>query len=178
MDSFKKFVQDNYKLIIPIIFMVVLFVTFITYYTVSVNSNYKVDKEEEVYQYYFDKKYEYKAMISKNRKDVIVDIKPIDVKVNYDSTPIYLKNSKVVIFPADMSVVMPTISCAEYSALKYSYITFKKSVYTLTANRYNNRLNHYFLFDGEDLYFFIEDVTLKIGNEEIKLSPRLPNPPH
>ena len=28
-----------------------------------------------------------------------------------------------------------------------------------------------FLFDGGDLYFFLDEVTLKIGDSEIKLSP-------
>ena len=32
------------------------------------------------------------------------------------------------------------------------------------------KLNHYFLYDGKDLYFFIENVKLKYNNEEVTLS--------
>ena len=171
MDKVKKFLQDNYKLMIPIVFMVVLFIAFLIYYKVSVSSNYKTDKEEDVFQYFYDKKYEYKAIVSKNRKGVIVDFKTKDISISLDSTPIYLKNNKDVIFPNDMSIVMPTIGCAEYLSPRYSYITFDKNIYMLTTNRYYGKLNHYFLYDGVDMYFFIEDVTLKIDKEEIKLSP-------
>ena len=69
-----------------------------------------------------------------------------------------------------MSVVMPTLNCQEYLSPGYSYITHKKGIYTLTTTKYNNRLNHYFFYDGNDLYFFIEPTTLKVNNEEIQLS--------
>ena len=58
-----------------------------------------------------------------------------------DSSPIYLKGGKTVIFPEDMSVVMPTIGCAEYLSPKYSYISFKNNVYSLVTNRYHGKLN-------------------------------------
>ena len=116
-------------------------------------------------------KYEYDLIISKNRKDVIVNIKPQDIEVNYDSTPIYYQEKDITIFPENMSIVMPTISCAEYLSSKYSYITYENGLYNLTTNNYNNKLNHYFLYDGNDLYFFIEPVTLTVNGEKIKLSP-------
>ena len=171
MKNIKSFIQDNYKVMIPIIFMIVLFIAFLVYYKVSVSSNYRVDKEEDVFQTFYDRKYEYKAIVSKNRKNVIVDFQPKDIKISLDSTPIYLKGGKTVIFPSNMSVVMPTIGCAEYLSPKYSYIYFKNNVYNLVTNRYHGKLNHYFLYDGGDMYFFIEKVTLKINNESIPLSP-------
>ena len=173
MEKIQKYIQDNYKLMIPIVFMLVLFIAFLIYYKVSVGSNYHIDTDVDVFQYFSDRKYEYKAVLSKNRKDVVVDFQPKDIKIHLDSTPIYLNNKKkdTVIFYQDMSVVMPTMSCAEYVAKKYSYITFKDNMYTMTANRYHGRLNHYFLYDGEDLYFFIEKVTLNVNNETINLSP-------
>ena len=118
-----------------------------------------------------DRKYEYKTIVSKNRKDVIIDFKPVDIKINLDSSPIYISNRDEVILPQDMSVVMPTLSCAEYLSRGYSYITFKDGIYTLTTDKYQKKLNHYFLYDGDDLYFFIEKVTLKVNNEIIELSP-------
>ena len=150
-----KWLKENYKLIIPIALMVVIFIAFLVYYNLSVNSNYQEDTEEKVYQYFHNEKYKYTSIISKNRKDVIVDFKPQNIKVNLDSTPIYYQKESIVIFPKDMSVVMPTLSCAEYLSPSYSYITYKDSVYNLTTNKYNKKLNHYFLYDGLDLYFFI-----------------------
>ncbi|MCI6266369.1 MAG: hypothetical protein MR598_05950 [Erysipelotrichaceae bacterium] len=171
VDNIKKFLKENYKLIIPITLMIVLFIAFLIYYKVSISNNYHIDTEEKVYQYFYDKKYEYTATISKNKKGVIIDFKPQEIKVNLDSTPIYYQKKNIVILPKDMSVVMPTLSCAEYLTTGYSYITYQDGIYNLTTNRYHKKLNHYFLYDGSDLYFFIEPVTLTINEEQIQLTP-------
>lgn len=171
IEKIKQIIKENYKIIIPIALMVVIFIAFLIYYKVMISNNYHIDTEEKVYQYFYDKKYEYNAIVSKNRKDVIIDFKPQEIKINLDSTPIYYQDKDIVILPQNMSVVMPTLSCAEYLTTGYSYITFANGVYNLTTNRYNQKLNHYFLYDGLDLYFFIEAVTLTVGQEEIKLSP-------
>ena len=165
-----KTIKDNYKLIIPITLMIVLFIAFFIYYKVMISNNYTKDETISVYQYFYEKKYEYDLTISKNRKDVIMNITPQDIGVEYDSTPIYYTKEDIIILPKDMSVVMPTLSCAEYLSKGYSYITYKNGIYNLTTNKYNNKLNHYFLYDGKDLYFFIEPVTLTVDNQKIELS--------
>ena len=96
--NIKDFMKENYKLIIPISLMIVLFIAFIIYYKVSVNNDYHVDTEEKVYQYFYDKKYEYTSIISKDRKNVIVDVKPQDIKITLDSTPIFYQKENILIF--------------------------------------------------------------------------------
>lgn len=171
IDNIKIFFKENYKLIIPITLMIVLFVSFLIYYKVMISDNYREEEIKQVYQYFYDTKYEYDLTISKNRKKEIVDIKSKNIDINFDSTPIYYKDKDIVILPQNMSIVMPTISCAEYLSKQYSYITYENNIYTLTTNKYNDKLKHYFLYDGNDLYFFIEPVTLTINNEKIELSP-------
>jgi len=170
LNDLKNIIKENYKLIIPIVLMIVIFIAFLIYYKVMISNNYTKDETIKAYQYFYGKKYEYDLVISKNRKDIIVGINPKDIKVNYDSTPIYYQEKDIIIFPEDMSVVMPTLSCAEYLSKGYSYITYEKGIYNLTTDKYDKRLNHYFLYDGKDLYFFIEPVTLTINNEKIELS--------
>ncbi len=170
-NSIKDFFKENYKLIIPIALMIVLFIAFLVYYKVSRDSNYRLDTEEMVYQYFYDNKYEYKAIISQNKKKVIMDVIPQDITINKDSTPIYYQEKDEVIFATDMSIIMPTLGCSEYLAKGYSYITFKDGIYNLTTDHYQGKLNHYFFYDGGDLFFFIEDTTLTVEGEEISLSP-------
>lgn len=170
IDNIKKIIKENYKLVIPIVLMIVLFIAFLIYYKVSISNNYTKDETIKAFQYFYEKKYEYDLTVSKNRKDVIVKVTPQDIKINYDSTPVYYQKKDIIIFPKDMSVVMPTLNCAEYLSKGYSYITYDNGIYNLTTDRYNKKLNHYFLYDGKDLYFFIEPVTLTIGNEKIELS--------
>ena len=170
IDNIKNIIKENYKLVIPIVLMIVLFIAFLIYYNISIRNNYTKDETIKVFQYFYEKKYDYNLKIGKNKKDVIVSIEPQDIKVNYDSTPIYYQEKDVIILPKDMSVVMPTLSCAEYLSTGYSYITYENGIYNLTTDKYNKKLNHYFLYDGKDLYFFIEPVTLTVNNEKIELS--------
>ena len=165
------FIKENYKIIIPIGLMLVLFIAVFVFYRVSVSNKYRLDTEGEFYQYFYDKKYEYTGIVTTNKKEEIIEFKSVSLDVKFDSTPIYYKEENKVILPSDMSVVMPTLSCAEYLSLGYSYVEYKDGIYNLVTEKYNNRLNHYFFYDGGDLYFFIEEVNLKVNGEDIKLSP-------
>lgn len=166
-----KYAKENYKLMIPIALMIVLFIAALVYYKVTIFDNYTKDKEINVYQWFYNKKYEYKGIITTNRKNEIVNFKAKDIDVSLDSTPIYYQNKDKIIFPNQMSVVMPTLNCAEYYTNKYSYINVKKSNNILTTEKYSNKLGHYFLYDGYDLYFFLDEVTITIDNTKINLSP-------
>lgn len=170
-DNIKQIIKENYKLIIPITLLLVLFIAFLIYYKVMISNNYTKDETIKAFQYFYGERYDYNLNVSKNRKDVIVSIKPQDIKINYDSTPIYYQDKDIVILPKDMSVIMPTLSCAEYLARGYSYITYENGIYNIATDKYNKKLNHYFFYDGKDLYFFIEPVTLTVNNEKIELSP-------
>ncbi|MBR3162424.1 MAG: hypothetical protein IKF19_06820 [Bacilli bacterium] len=163
--------KENFKIIIPLTLILVIFISFFIYYKVSISDNYREYKNIKAYQYFYDEKYEYNAKIGLNRKKEIVEFETKDYDINFDSTPIYYENKNKVIFPQNMSVVMPTLSCSEYLSPKYSLITKKKANYFLKTTKYENKLGHYFLYDGLNLYFFLDEVKLTINNQEIKLSP-------
>ena len=165
------YIKENYKLMIPIALMVVVFIAAIVYYKVTVYDNFAKKEEEKVYQWFYDQKYEYTGIVSTNRKDEIVGFKSKEIDVNLDSTPIYYQKEEKIIFPNNMSIVMPTLNCDEYLANKYSYITSKKGNNTLVTEKYKNRLGHYFLYDGYDLYFFLDETTITIDETQITLSP-------
>ena len=82
IDNIKIFFKENYKLIIPITLMIVLFVSFLIYYKVMISDNYREEEIKQVYQYFYDTKYEYDLTISKNRKKEIVDIKSKNIDIN------------------------------------------------------------------------------------------------
>ena len=170
MNKVNSFIKENYKLLIPILLMILLFIVFFVYYQVS-SREVLTDNSGKFYQYFYDKKYEYKGIVTTNKRDEIVKFKALDIEINFDSTPIYYDKKNKVILPKDMSVVMPTLSCAEYLSKGYSLVSYKDNVYNLITKNYNNKLNHYFFYDSKDLYFFIENVVLKFNDKEVKLSP-------
>lgn len=171
VDKVKKFFSDYGKLIIPVSLILVLFIAFIIYYKVSVYDGATKEEVNQFYQYFYGEKYEYEGVVSLNRRDVIVDFKTDDYDIKFGSIPIYYKNKDKVIFPSDVSVVMPTLNCAEYRAIKYAYVTKSKDNYFMTTKKYSDRLGRYFIYDGEDMYFFLDKVTLTVGDRKIELSP-------
>ena len=107
------YLKENYRLIIPIALMIVVFIAAIIYYKVTIFDNYTKDSEEKVYQWFYSQKTEYTGIVSKNRKNEIANFKAKDAEIRFDSTPVYYQEKDIVIFPSKMSVVMPTLNCAE-----------------------------------------------------------------
>ena len=166
------YIKENYKIIIPLSLILVLFIAASVYYKVRIYDTYKKDTNDKFYQWFYNRKYEYTGTVSTNRKNEIVDFTTKDYDISFDSTPVYYQKKKIVVFTTNMSVVMPTLNCSEYLSPKYSYLTTSKNNnHTLTTKKYNSKLGHYFLYDGKDLYFFLDEVKLKIDNQEITLSP-------
>lgn len=170
-ERFKKFILENYKLLIPVMLLLIVFLAFIIYYFVSKNFTFSEVTTKSYYQYLGGEKITYDVEVTKNAKGVITKLNPVGRSVEYDSTPLYDSNKDIVIFPKDMSVVVPLINCAEYLTKANSYIKYENKRYSLITDKYNQFLSHYFFYDGHDLYFFIEDVTLVVDKKEIELSP-------
>lgn len=171
MNSIISFCKRKYKVLIPIMVGLVLFVTLFFLYKEHKYENTRIKKEISVFQSFSGIRTDYTAIVTYNLKDRIVGLQSKDLKIYYDSTPIYYVDEKKVIFPEEMSVVFP---------LKKNGIQFKVYKY---ASYYNNAGGHFlsnnndvkdasygnfFMYDGEGLFFFPDEVYLKINNEEYK----------
>lgn len=166
----KEFIKNKYNILIPICLIIVLLIAIFLYSMEYKNNRYAEVKNVEVYQYFSGIKMEYTAKISRNKKGVILDYESDDSVVNLDSTPIYIKDSGNVIFPKEMSIVFP-LKDKEYKVNALAEVYMENDLYYLNIRNLNETLDHIFYFDGNNLYFFVDDVTLAIGNKEIKLSP-------
>lgn len=166
----KQFIKEKYNILIPIFLGVVILIALFLYGREYKNNRYAYEKEQDVYQYFSKNKIEYKATISRNKKDVILDIKSKDFNVSLDSTPIYIKDSDKVIFPKEMSVFFP-IKDKQYLVNALTEVYKKNDLYYINQKGINKSFDYMFLYDGKDLYFFIDTVTLKVGDKEITLSP-------
>ena len=162
----KQFIKEKYNILIPVFLGVVILIALFLYGREYRNNRYAYEKEQDVYQYFSKNKIEYKATISRNRKDVVLDIKSKDFNVSLDSTPIYIKDSDKVIFPKEMSAVFP-IKDRQYAVNTLTEIYKKNDLYYLNQKGINKSFDYMFLYDGKDLYFFIDTVTLKVGDTAI-----------
>ena len=107
MDKIIQYVKKNYRMLIPVMVVLVLLVTVYFLYREYKYDNYRNKQEVDVYQYFGGVKNEYKAIVTYNLDDKIVDITSKDKSVEYDSTPVYYKDKKQVLFPSEMNIVFP-----------------------------------------------------------------------
>lgn len=171
LDNIKKIIRDNSKIIVPaIVAIVLLVVLFITLYFYKYNSYHK-DEELDFYHYVAAVKEDFKAVLSRNRDNEVISLDIKDKDMVIDSYPIYNNERDLVIFPSKMSVVYASNELIQNRVNEYSYLYYDKNDYKLIDKDFNDSIKHTFLYDGSNLYFFLDEVTLKVGKEEIKLSP-------
>lgn len=162
------FCKQRYKMLIPVMVVFVLLITVYFLYREYKYDNYRNKKEETVYQYFGGVKNEYTAIITYNLKNVIVDIKPKNKKIEYDATPIYYADQNKILFPSEMNMVFPLKDGSQYKLYKYSIYEKIDNTDMITMNNKSDYYYHFFLFDGKGLYFFPEEVTLYVNNKEYR----------
>ena len=69
----KEFFKRRYNVLIPLFLLVVLLLAILLYAREYKNNRYARIEEVNVYQYFSGHKMEYKASISRNKKDVVLD---------------------------------------------------------------------------------------------------------
>ena len=166
----KEFIKNKYNILIPVFLLVVLLIAILLYSKEYKSNRYAYVSEVEVYQYFSGIKMEYVANISRNKKDVILEYENKDSAVSLDSTPVYIKDKENVVFPKEMSIVFP-LKDEQYQVNALSEIYKENGLYYLNIRNLNESYDHVFFYDGGNLYFFVENVILVVGNKNIELSP-------
>jgi len=166
----KRFIKKNYRYLIPILFVIILGLALIIYFYEYKNNRYVKIENINVYQYFANTKFEYELDISRNNKNLITSIDSGNYNVNFDSTPIYVTDSSKVIFPTDMNIVIPIKNFSQYRSIAYLELELKNDLVYLNTNKFNRALDYFFLYDGDDLYFFVDEVTIQVNGDEINLS--------
>jgi len=124
-----------------------------------------------LYQYFMGFKMEYKGTIKLNKDDQkITKITFGDDIVNLNSTPLYYKGEKKVLFPESMSVVKPREGL-QYRINYYAIAYQDLDSYSIQEGTKSTKIVNTVIYDGKDLYFFMEDVIVSFGNNKIPLGP-------
>ena len=172
MKKIIEFFKQRYKIFIPVMVVFVLLITVYFWYREYKYDNYRNKEEVAVYQYFAGQKIEYTAIITSNLKNVIVGIDAKDRKIEYSSIPVYYKEKDIVIFPKEMSIVFPVNNSSQYKLYKYSKYEKVDTAHLITNGSDSGYFYYFFLYDGDGLYFFPDEVTLNIdGKEYAHLGP-------
>lgn len=167
MKNIVSFFKKNYRVLIPVMVVIVLLVTIFFFYREYKYDNTRNKKEYDVFQYFSGVRVDYKAIVTYNLKDFIVDIKAKDMFIEDNSFPIYYGDMSNIIFPKEMTIVFPLRSGSQYKLYKYASYYNKDGVHFINNN--DNEINTYddfFLYDGKNVFFFPEKTILKINGKD------------
>ena len=165
------FCKKKYKILIPLMVILVLLVAVYFFYKEYKYDNYRNVKEVAVFQHFNGIKVDYTALVTYNLKNIIVAIDAKNKKIEYNSVPIYYSKQDTVIFPSEMSIVFPLNGGSQYKLYKYSVYSKDGNKNIIKTANDTDEYYQFFLYDGDGLYFFPNEVTLNIdGKEYAKLS--------
>ena len=168
MEKIKKFFAEKYKILIPIMVVIVLIVAVFFLYREYKFDNHRDKKEVPVYQYFAGVKVEYDAVITYDLQKKIRDVTPKDKIITYDSTPIYYKDKKEVLFPEEMIVAFPLEEGGKYKVYKYSSYIREDDVSKIRNVNETGEYDDFFMYDGKELFFFPTKVNLMFDNKLYK----------
>lgn len=140
----------------------------------SLNST--TTENHDFYQWYTGQKVEYKGQLTFTRKEGLTELRATDRKVTLDSTPVYYadENNKVI-FPEDMAIVYPNNNGMMYRINHFADITEENGDIYLETNlatkTNKTKLEKAFLYDGQDLYFFLDRTTITVNGTNYEVSP-------
>ena len=155
MKSLMKFLKNKYKILIPVMVGVVILISLFFLYRRYEYDNTKNKKEVLVYQCFAGVRNDFTAIVTYNLKDAIVDISAKDAKVQFDSEPVYYNDKSKVIFPSEMNIVFPLLNGSQYKLYKYATYYNEDEVHFIKNNTDLGTYRYFFLYDGEDLFFFL-----------------------
>ena len=172
MKNIVKFFREKYKLLIPIMVVLVLLITIFFLYKEYKYDNTRNKVDFKDYQYFNSVRVDYTVTLTYNLKDVIVDVKSKNKVVDFNKIPIYYKDKSVVLFPCEMNIVFPLRGGSQFKLYKYASYYNTDSVHFINNNTEVGTYEDFFLYNGKDLFFFPVETVIKIdGKEYKKLGP-------
>ena len=151
-----------------LVLILVLICSFILFFEVNDYDKYKEEKQD-LYYYYFDKRYDFKSKIVLNAKNVIMSVERDEETLR--NIPLYYKNSNAMVFSENLEIVYPYKNSPIKKLGKYSKIYYMNDHLYVNSEAGIGRLYDCFLYDGIDTYIFIEDTYVIINNQRYDLSP-------
>jgi len=168
MKNIVNFCKEKYKILIPIMVVIVLFVTIFFLYREYKYDNTRNKEEVSVYQYFGGVRVDYTSIITYNLRNSIVNIEPKDKVIESNTVPIYYSDNSKIKFPVEMNIVFPLRNGSQYKLYKYATYYNEDTVHFIKNNIDLGNYSDFFLYDGKDVYFFPEETVLKINNKDYK----------
>lgn len=168
----QKLLKDKRLIVIGLIIIILTVILIIIGTKGKNNLNTVRIENQSMYQYLDNVKVTYDTSLTLESDNNITNMEISDKKEYIDNLPLYYNGLDMAIFPSNMSLIFPLNNYAQKRVPALTVLDAQSSLYkTLKYKNNNYDLENVFLYDGNDLYFFIEPTTLVLDNKEIALQP-------
>ena len=128
-------------------------------------------ESKELYTFAADHKLEYTGKLTLNHENNVTKMTYNGEEITFLSEPIYYKDQKKLVFPNKMSVVFPISNRNQYKINRFTVID-NEGVQPYAQNvDLNYGLTNAFIYDGYDVYVFVEAGTITYGDKTVEVSP-------
>jgi len=165
--SKKEIIKETAIRLILILILINIVVAGITYVR---QLNVKTIVNAEFYQYVGERRQEYVGEIELNKEGEITTLKTRGINLELDSTPMYYQKESKALFPEGMEIVYTIENAIPYRMPRFSSILKESNTVYAEVGTKQIPLENCFLYDGTDLYFFIEPTTIEVGDEKYSIS--------
>lgn len=157
----------SFSILILLTLILVLICSFVLFSHVKEYRKYKT-VESKFYYFYSNAKVDFSAQVTLNSKDKVLSVE----KEGLDLTtyPIYYLEEKNLILPKNMEIVYPYKFKALYKLGPHSKLFYKGKYLYINSEFGVGRLYDCFLYDGDNLYVFVEPTVVYVGDAQYNLS--------
>jgi len=161
--------KDKLLKIIMLVSIIILIVIGALFYY---KLNSQIYEQYQFYQYIGGRKVEYQGTLHLTRKKDVTELKLNDITMDLDSTPMYYKDEEAkILLPQNMAIVYPKDNSKMYKINHFSNISVNAYRIDLQSGELQKQLKNAFLYDGADLYVFLEETAVNVNGTEYILSP-------
>ena len=163
LERIKSMMNNEPKLFVLILILILFMIIFIIYRIADKYMNYEKKETISVYTHVISEQIPFDADITVNRRKEILSIK-VPENINLNNNILYSKDK--IIFPEKEILVLTTDVNKIYKVSKYAYISDSN----LVTTKFKKDLGEYFIYNGNNVYFFINGGTLKTDLDSIDLN--------
>lgn len=157
----------SFSILILFAMILVLVCTFVLLFYVNEYRKYKT-VESNFYYYYSTNKIDFTAKVTINSKENILLIEKEGLDLS--TYPIYYKDEERLVLSKNIEVVYPFKSKSLYKLGYFSEVYIKDNYIFVNSEYGKGRLYDCFLYDGDDIYVFVEPTVIMIGDTKYNLS--------
>lgn len=151
--------------------LIALFIVFRHFFSLK---QVTYDETYSLYQYFSGVKVSYPGKATLTNEGNITTIESGDVVENIHDAPIFFEDKGgEILIPKSMQLLIPRYFNKNYKLNYFTNIVYDETtdIIYYKKGKKNIYLEDSFLYDGDNLYLFLMDVELAVGEKEYKLNP-------